>query len=178
MIFATFAFAFSRMIVTNHHTERGALKDTCLPFEGFLEALLRLSIMKAARQLRVEGGMHIHVRKFQTINLVGAMSLGAKPAGVKRTNDGLAKPPPASVSKPRPSILDKRKQLPSIDSIQMPDGLSPAMRAAYVFSARTSGGGYDPLAGSGVRSEEDLDRHFERLDQKRQEEIALNPFAI
>ena len=93
----------------------------------------------------------------------------AKPAA------GVAKPVPAP--KRKPSIFGKPKRKasmfepPSIDEIQVPDGLSPAMRAAYIFSARTSGGGYDPLAGSGVRSEEDLDRHFERLDQKRQEEI-------
>ena len=94
----------------------------------------------------------------------------AKPAaGVKRTSAGVAKPAPAILGEPKrkPSMFEP----PSIDEIQVPDGLSPAMRAAYVFSARTSGGGYDPLAGSGVRSEEDLDRHFERLDQKRQEEI-------
>ena len=81
--------------------------------------------------------------------------------------------PAAGVAKPLPAPKRKSSMFepPSIDEIQVPDGLSPAMRAAYVFSARTSGGGYDPLAGSGVRSEEDLDRHFERLDQKRQEEI-------
>jgi len=110
----------------------------------------------------------------------------AKPAaGVKRTSAGVAKPAPAILGEPKrkPSILGEPKRKPSIfdeperklpssyEEVSMPDGLSPAMRAAYVFSARTSGGGYDPLAGSGVRSEEDLDRHFERLDQKRQEEI-------
>ena len=110
----------------------------------------------------------------------------AKPAaGVKRTSAGVAKPAPAILGEPKrkPSIFGKPKRKASIfdeperklpssyEEVSMPDGLSPAMRAAYVFSARTSGGGYDPLAGSGVRSEEDLDRHFERLDQKRQEEI-------
>ena len=99
----------------------------------------------------------------------------AKPAA------GVAKPVPAPKRKPsifgkpkrKASIFDEpeRKLPSSYEEVSMPDGLSPAMRAAYVFSARTSGGGYDPLAGSGVRSEEDLDRHFERLDQKRQEEI-------
>ena len=82
---------------------------------------------------------------------------------------------PSIFGKPKrkASIFDEpeRKLPSSYEEVSMPDGLSPAMRAAYVFSARTSGGGYDPLAGSGVRSEEDLDRHFERLDQKRQEEI-------
>ena len=99
----------------------------------------------------------------------------AKPAA------GVAKPVPAPKRKAsifgkpkrKASIFDEpeRKLPSSYEEVSMPDGLSPAMRAAYVFSARTSGGGYDPLAGSGVRSEEDLDRHFERLDQKRQEEI-------
>ena len=93
----------------------------------------------------------------------------AKPAA------GVAKPVPAP--KRKPSIFGKPKRKasifepPSIDEIQVPDGLSPAMRAAYIFSARTSGGGYDPLAGSGVRSREDLVHHFERLDQKKQGEI-------
>ena len=88
----------------------------------------------------------------------------AKPAA------GVAKPVPAP--KRKPSIFGKPKRKasmfepPSIDEIQVPDGLSPAMRAAYVFSARTSGGGYDPLAGSGARSLADL----ERLSQKKQEE--------
>ena len=86
----------------------------------------------------------------------------AKPAA------GVAKPVPAP--KRKPSILDarpKRKLPSSCEEVSMPDGLSPAMRAAYVFSARTSGGGYDPLAGSGARSLADL----ERLNQKKQEEI-------
>ena len=89
----------------------------------------------------------------------------AKPAA------GVAKPVPAP--KRKPSIFGKPKRKasmfepPSIDEIQVPDGLSPAMRAAYIFSARTSGGGYDPLAGSGARSLADL----ERLNQKKQEEI-------
>ena len=104
----------------------------------------------------------------------------AKPAaGVKRTSAGVAKPAPAILGEPKrkPSILGEPKRKPSmfeppsIDEIQVPDGVSPAMRAAYIFSARTSGGGYDPLAGSGVRSREDLVHHFERLDQKKQEEI-------
>ena len=89
----------------------------------------------------------------------------AKPAA------GVAKPVPAP--KRKPSIFGKPKRKasmfepPSIDEIQVPDGVSPAMRAAYIFSARTSGGGYDPLAGSGARSLADL----ERLNQKKQEEI-------
>ena len=99
----------------------------------------------------------------------------AKPAA------SVAKPVPAPKRKPsifgkpkrKASIFDEpeRKLPSSYEEVSMPDGLSPAMRAAYVFSARTSGGGYDPLAGSGVRSREDLVHHFERLDQKKQEEI-------
>ena len=97
----------------------------------------------------------------------------AKPAA------GVAKPVPAPKRKPsifgkpkrKASILDarpKRKLPSSCEEVSMPDGLSPAMRAAYLFSARTSGvSGYDPLAGSGVGSLEDWDR----LDQKKQEEI-------
>ena len=95
----------------------------------------------------------------------------AKPAA------SVAKPVPAPKRKPsifgkpkrKASILDarpKRKLPSSYEEVSMPDGLSPAMRAAYVFSARTSGGGYDPLAGSGARSLADL----ERLSQKKQEE--------
>jgi hypothetical protein len=94
----------------------------------------------------------------------------AKPAA------GVAKPVPAPKRKPsifgkpkrKASIFDEpeRKLPSSYEEVSMPDGLSPAMRAAYVFSARTSGGGYDPLAGSGARSLADL----ERLSQKKQEE--------
>ena len=96
----------------------------------------------------------------------------AKPAA------GVAKPVPAPKRKPsifgkpkrKASIFDEpeRKLPSSYEEVSMPDGLSPAMRAAYLFSARTSGvSGYDPLAGSGVGSLEDWDR----LDQKKQEEI-------
>ena len=38
----------------------------------------RLSIMRAARQLAVEAGVHIYVRNFQTINQVGAASIDAR----------------------------------------------------------------------------------------------------
>ena len=38
----------------------------------------RLSIMRAARQLREEAGVAIHVRNFQIINQVGAVSIGAR----------------------------------------------------------------------------------------------------
>lgn len=38
----------------------------------------RLAIMRAARQLAVEAGVYITVRKFQIINQVGAVSIDAK----------------------------------------------------------------------------------------------------
>ena len=38
----------------------------------------RLSIMRAARQLAVEAGVHLHVRNFQVINQVGAASIDAR----------------------------------------------------------------------------------------------------
>ena len=38
----------------------------------------RLSIMRAARKLAVEAGVHIHVRSFQVINQVGAASIDAR----------------------------------------------------------------------------------------------------
>ena len=38
----------------------------------------RLSIMRAARQLAVEAGVHIHVRNFSVINQVGAASIDAR----------------------------------------------------------------------------------------------------
>lgn len=38
----------------------------------------RLSIMRAARQLSVEAGVHIYVRNFQVINQVGAVSIDAR----------------------------------------------------------------------------------------------------
>ena len=97
----------------------------------------------------------------------------AKPAA------SVAKPVPAPKRKPsifgkpkrKASILDarpKRKLPSSYEEVSMPDGLSPAMRAAYVFSASASAaaGLTDQLAGSGARSLEDM----ERLLQKQKEE--------
>lgn len=44
---ATLAFSWSRMGVADERTETGHLRETCLPFEGFLEALCRISALKA-----------------------------------------------------------------------------------------------------------------------------------
>ena len=38
----------------------------------------RLAILKAARQLAVEANVHVHIRKFNVINQVGAVAIGAK----------------------------------------------------------------------------------------------------
>ena len=40
-------FAWSRMIVINPYTIRGRIRDTALPFEGFLEALIRVANLKS-----------------------------------------------------------------------------------------------------------------------------------
>ena len=42
---ATLCFSWSRSIVEDETTAKGYIRDTCLPFEGFLEALCRLSVM-------------------------------------------------------------------------------------------------------------------------------------
>lgn len=44
---ATLCFSWSRSIVEDETTPKGYCKDTCLPFEGFLEALCRLSVLTA-----------------------------------------------------------------------------------------------------------------------------------
>jgi len=44
---ATLAFAWSRMCVVDPRTSAGQLRDSHLPFEGFLEALCRVAAMKS-----------------------------------------------------------------------------------------------------------------------------------
>ena len=89
--------------------------------------------------------------------LGGVPSLGAKPAGVKRTSEGIAKPPPASISKPRPPVLEMPS---SYEQVSMPDGLDPDMKAMYVFDQRTGTGlnVINPSRAGGMRCEEDYNR--------------------
>ena len=44
---ATLCFAWSRMVVIDDSTARGRLRETHLPYEGFLEALCRVSTLMA-----------------------------------------------------------------------------------------------------------------------------------
>jgi hypothetical protein len=44
---ASLAFAWSRMAVVNNTTSKGQCREANLPFEGFLEALCRVAVMKA-----------------------------------------------------------------------------------------------------------------------------------
>ena len=44
---ATLCFVWSRMCVVDERTELGHLREENLPFEGFLEAIVRLSLIKA-----------------------------------------------------------------------------------------------------------------------------------
>ena len=44
---ATLAFAWSRMCVADERTELGAVQAECLPFDGFVEVLCRISALKA-----------------------------------------------------------------------------------------------------------------------------------
>ena len=41
------SFAWSRMVVVHGSSSKGAIKENQLPFEGFVEALIRVSILKA-----------------------------------------------------------------------------------------------------------------------------------
>ena len=43
----TLCFIFARMTVIDSWTEKGRIKDRNLPFEGFVEAVIRLSVLKA-----------------------------------------------------------------------------------------------------------------------------------
>ena len=45
------SFAWSRMVVVHGSSSKGAIKENQLPFEGFVEALIRVSILKALTTL-------------------------------------------------------------------------------------------------------------------------------
>lgn len=44
---ATMAFVWSRMAVTDPHTDKGSIRARCLPLEGFMEAICRIAVLKA-----------------------------------------------------------------------------------------------------------------------------------
>ena len=58
---ARFCFIWSRMHVMDARDDMGYMRDSCLPFEGFLEAMLRVACLKALPtddELRESGSPH------------------------------------------------------------------------------------------------------------------------
>jgi len=73
---AALCFSWSRMAVSERRTERGQRHESCLPFEGFLEALCRIAALKALpTDEEIANAGHAHAGTYM-------IELRTKPGGV------------------------------------------------------------------------------------------------
>jgi hypothetical protein len=86
---AALCFVWSRMYVANDRTENGTLRQEALPFEGFLEALCRVSTLKAlptdaeldAAKLSHNAGSYLADLKLNHVDKYNSLMKRARPWG-------------------------------------------------------------------------------------------------